>query len=290
MLAQAGIALAVVTMLLWGLGDFLIQKSARKLGDWETLFVITGFGTLMLIPFVWRSIPEILGDHVVILILLGSALFLTLAAIFELESFKRGKMAVVETMVPFEIPAASILAFFILGDVISGLQFALIICLIIGLFLVSLKGKILTRHFLAEKGVFLGLAGAIVMGVADFLLGWGSRAIDPIAANFVLNLFMALISGGYIIYRGGMGKLGKDVMRNRGLLLVMALTDNIAWVGYAFAMTVIPIAVATGLSETSCIIAVLLGIFVNKEKLETHQKVGLFVALASAIVLAFVTA
>jgi len=290
MLAQAGIALAVITMLLWGLGDFLIQKSARKLGDWETLFVVTGFGTLMLIPFVWRSIPAILNDRLIVFVLLGSALFLTLAAIFELESFKRGKMAVVETMVPFEIPAASILAFFILGDVISGLQFALIVSLIIGLFLVSLKGNVLTRHFLAEKGVFLGLAGATVMGVADFLLGWGSRAIDPVAANFVLNLFMALISGGYLIYRGGMRKLGKDIMGNRGLLLVMALTDNIAWVGYAFAMTVIPIAVATGLSETSCIIAVLLGIFVNKERLVTHQKVGLVVALASAIVLAFVTA
>lgn len=70
----------------------------------------------------------------------------------------------------------------------------------------------------------------------------------------------------------------------------MSISDNIAWIGYAFAMTLIPIAIATGLSESSCIVAVLLGIFINKERLQTHQKVGLVIALTSAMVLAFITA
>jgi hypothetical protein len=34
-----GVGFAFIAMLCWGVGDFLIQKSARKLGDWETLFV-----------------------------------------------------------------------------------------------------------------------------------------------------------------------------------------------------------------------------------------------------------
>lgn len=290
MLAQAGIALVSITMLCWGIGDFLIQKSARRLGDWETLFVITGSGAVMLLPFVWRNVPAIIADRNGLLILLGCAVFLTLAAIFELESFKRGKMAVVEPMVPFEIPAATVLAFFILGDAVNGLQLALIVFLIIGLFLVSFRGRLLSMRFLAEKGVFLGLAGATVMGVADFLLGWGSRSIDPISANFALNVFMAAISGAYLLTRkGGFRRMIRDVRPNRGLLLVMAITDNVAWVAYAFAMTLIPIAVATGLSEVSCIIAVLLGIYLNRERLQGHQRAGLVIALASAVLLAFAT-
>ncbi len=55
-------------------------------------------------------------------------------------------------------------------------------------------------------------------------------------------------------------------------------------------MTMIPIAVATGFSEISGIIAVLLGIFVNHEKLQEHQKAGLIIALFSAMILAFITA
>ncbi len=49
MTIEVGIGLAFVAMLCWGFGDFLIQRSARKLGDWETLFVITFFGVIVLL-------------------------------------------------------------------------------------------------------------------------------------------------------------------------------------------------------------------------------------------------
>ncbi len=59
MSAGVGIGFAFVAMLCWGIGDFLIQRSTRKIGDWETLFVITLFGSLILLPFVYRGIPAL---------------------------------------------------------------------------------------------------------------------------------------------------------------------------------------------------------------------------------------
>jgi drug/metabolite transporter (DMT)-like permease len=44
-----GIVLAIVAMLSWGFGDFLIQKNTRKIGDWDTLFFITLFGAAILL-------------------------------------------------------------------------------------------------------------------------------------------------------------------------------------------------------------------------------------------------
>lgn len=289
--AFAGVAvgISVIAMLSWGIGDFLIQKSSRRLGDWETIFVITGFGAVILLPFVYKDIPAVLGSSRDLLILLGAAVVLTAAAIFEIESFKRGKMSVVEPMIPFEIPAASVLAFAFLGDRITALQGGLIISLIVGLVLVSFRGRVFSFRYLAEKGIYLALLGATLMGGADFLLGWGSRATDPLMANFILNVIMAAFSGIFLIATGRMKRTFRDVMNNRELALVMSITDNVGWVGYAFAMTAIPIAVATGLSESSCIIAVLLGIFMNKEKLEEHQKAGLVIALGSAMALAFIS-
>jgi drug/metabolite transporter (DMT)-like permease len=289
MLAQAGIGLVIVAMLSWGIGDFLIQKSSRKLGDWETLFAITAFGALILVPFVYHRLAAVFATPRDLYILLGSGAFLTVAAIFQIESFKRGKMAVVEPMLPSEIPAASILAFIILGDLITTQQLWLIVALIIGLFLISFRGNVFSRRFLAEKGVFLGFFGACLMGVADFFMGWGSRTTDPVMANFVINIVMAVFSGSYLLASGRAAKTWHDIKANRGLALMMAISDNIAWLAYAFAMSIIPIAVATGLSESSCIIAVLLGLFVNKERLQRHQKAGLAIALVSAIALAFVT-
>jgi len=275
-------------MLSWGIGDFFIQKSTRKLGDWETLFVITLFGTLILIPFVYRSLFLVLSDSRSLYVLVGSALLLTAAAVFEFESFRRGKMSVVEPMLPFEIPAASVLAFVLLGDRITSLQFGLIVTLIVGLFLVSFRGRVFSLRYFVERGVFLGLLGAGLMGAADFLLGWGSRIADPLTANFVLNVVMVLCSGAVIVATGRSKRLLSDIRENRGVILIMSISDNVAWVGYAFAMSIIPIAIATGLSEASCIVAVLLGIFINREKLQRHQSVGLIIALASAIILAFV--
>lgn len=40
-LVSLGILFAFVAMLFWGFGDFMIQKSTRKIGDWETVFLIT---------------------------------------------------------------------------------------------------------------------------------------------------------------------------------------------------------------------------------------------------------
>ena len=70
----------------------------------------------------------------------------------------------------------------------------------------------------------------------------------------------------------------------------MAISDNAAWIAYIFSMSLVSIAVATALSESYIIITVLLGLFINKERLQTHQKIGLVVALTAAIVLAAITA
>ena len=43
---------AFCAMLLWALGDFLIQRSTRKIGDLESLAFIGIIGSVALIPFI----------------------------------------------------------------------------------------------------------------------------------------------------------------------------------------------------------------------------------------------
>ena len=69
----------------------------------------------------------------------------------------------------------------------------------------------------------------------------------------------------------------------------MSIADKAAWVAFAFAMSLAPIAVAVALSESYIIIAVILGLFVNKEKIQFHQKCGLVLAIFAAIFLAAIT-
>lgn len=291
MTISVGIGLAFVAMLCWGIGDFLIQRSTRKLGDFETLFLITLFGALVLLPFVYDDLPALfaadMGTERVVL--LAMALILFIAALFEFEALKRGKISVVEPVWSLEIPAAGLLAFFVLHERLDGVQMLLIVSLIIGLFLVSFRGKIFSRRHFLERGVLLSVLAAVTMGVANFFVGWGARLTDALLVNFVISIVITVLSAAYLLLRGRLHKTFRDLFMHRAPLLPMMVTDNAAWVAYAFSMTLVPIGIATALSESYIIIAVILGLAVGHERLQLHQKVGLVAAVIAAVILAALT-
>lgn len=288
---SVGIGLAFVAMLCWGVGDFLIQKSTRKIGDFETLFLITLFGALVLLPFVYHNLPALFapegrsGLHVLVI----GSLILFVAALLDFEALRLGKISVVEPIWSFEIVVASFLAFSILGERLTPGAVALILSLMVGLFLISFRGKIISRRFFLERGVWLAFFGAIFMGLANFFVGWGARVTDALMVNFVFNCVIAILSGGYLLLHGRLTRSFHDLLNNRASLIAMIITDNAAWIAYAFAMALIPIGIATALSESYIIIAVMLGLSVGRERLQVHQKVGLLVAILAAIILASIT-
>lgn len=163
--------------------------------------------------------------------------------------------------------------------------------MLVGLALVSIKNKFEFRHLLFEKGAMIAVLGAVMMGAANFFMGWSSRLFDPVMANFISDSFIALVSLLVLIFRGNFFRSVKDIFSNPAVrvILPMSVADKVAWLAFAFAMSVAPIGVATALSESYIIIAVILGLLLNHEKIHRHQKFGLLLALAVAIVLASIT-
>ncbi len=282
-----GIIFALVAMLFWGFGDFLIQRSTRKFGSWETLFVISGFGAIVLLPFVWWKIPALFvagNSAIPILILAGIALFI--ASILEFEALRRGKISVIEPTWSLEIPVSIVLALFILGEKLSLIQILVISSLVVGLFLVSYQGKVFSKKFFLERGVIISIISAIVMGAANVFVGWGARETDFLMIIFIVSLFAFAGSGLILGIRGKFGETFHNLRTYPKLLFTMSFLDNAAWVAFAFAMTLAPISIAVAFSESYILIAVILGLLVNKEKLQRHQSVGLVLAVLSAIILA----
>ncbi len=282
-----GILFAFLAMFFWGFGDFLIQRSTRKFGDWETLFIICTFGVILLLPFVWNKLPSLLlVPSKTLIILLAASLALFIAALLEFEALRRGKISVIEPTWSLEIPSSAVLAFFVLGEVLSFTQVLFIIALIIGLFLVSYRGTVFSKKFFLERGVIISIFSAVGMGVANFFVGWGARETDPLVINFLISLFSMIGAFIFLVAKGRVSNTVSHFKNNLKLLLTMSFLDNAAWVAFAFAMTLAPIGIAAALSESYIIIAVLLGIFVTREKLQSHQKGGLAIAVLAAIVLA----
>ncbi len=287
---ETGIAFAIGAIVFWGFGDFLIQRTTRKLGDWETLFVVTLFGVIILFPFIYNDLQAAAGFHdSTFLILVGMSVVLFAAALLDFEALKKGKLAIVEPIMALEVPVTAIITFVAINEGMNALQIFLISTLVLGLVLVSAKKHHFRRQAWLERGAIVAMAGSLFMGLANFMVGFSSRITSPLFANWFLNVFIAAISLFYLMSEHKLGKLSRDFAANRKLVLSTCFLDNLAWVFIAIAATIIPIAIAFALSESYIALAALLGIIINKELLQRHQKAGLAIALGSAVVLSFIT-
>lgn len=140
-----------------------------------------------------------------------------------------------------------------------------------------------------ERGVLLALAGALVMGFVNFLMGVASQETSPLMAIWFTSVATLVPTIAFLLARGEFRTFFTDLRRNATLIATTCVLDNAAWTFYAFATTLIPIALATTISESYIALAVFLGIFVNKEKLRWHQLVGVAVAVVSVILLSAIS-
>lgn len=280
-----GLTFAFIAILGWGLGDFLIARSARKLGDWEALFWIVVFASVVLFPFVSGALNA-LTTYDWFVLTLTSCVILA-ASLLDFEALRVGKISVVEPIFAMEVPVTVALATFVAKEHLAAAQLALIAFLLIGIVLVSNKriGQLHMRTI--EKGVWIALLTTIGMGTANFLFGFGSRATDPLMITWFTSVFMTIATFCYLLRTRQAWKLLASLRRNHWLIAAVGMADTAAWVGYSASALYIPIGIATGLTESYIALAALLGLVFNGERIRLHQKIGLVVAMIAAIALAF---
>ena len=218
-----------------------------------------------------------------------ASLVLFFAALLDFEALKKGKLAIVDSVFALEVPVSVILAFTIIKEKTGLTELILISLIVVGLTLISIKSFHLSKRQWIEKGVFLGLLGSIFMGASNFFVGFASRITNPLLTNWFINVFIAVICLLYLIFSKKLKKIVKDFKKNKNLMLNISTFDNAAWVSFAFAASLAPIAIVVALSESYIALAALLGLLINKEILMKHQKLGLAISLLSAIILAMIT-
>lgn len=282
-----GIIFALIAMFSWGIGDFLIQRETRKFGDWMTLFYITAFGSIVFLPFAIPHLPQLLVSNKAFFILLLAGIFELGGGIFMFEALREGKLSVEESVFTLEVFVTTLLGIAVISETPTAGQFALILILIAGIALVSLKSFHHLKNFKLEKGVLFAFGGAVGIGAADFLYGLGARETDPFLVNWFTSIFIAIIAFLYIKVFIGVSKIKQDFKKDRRFILTVSFFDNLAWLAFAFSMTFIPIAIATGISESYVALASIFGFVWGKEKLKPHQLVGLVITIIAATILAF---
>jgi drug/metabolite transporter (DMT)-like permease len=140
-----------------------------------------------------------------------------------------------------------------------------------------------------EKGIFLALVATIVMGVVNFLFGYGARETSPLLVNWFMNVFIAAAILIYLFFKKEIRDVVCPWRQDKKLIMAVSLFDNLAWIFFAYSMAYIPIAIATGISESYISLTVALGVIINKERIKKHQWVGIALVLTMAGILAILS-
>ena len=210
------------------------------------------------------------------------------AALFDFEALRQGKIAIVEPILGFELPITVGLSLALAGESLSALQLLLIAVVFVGIMLsVTAHHSHLHYKRIIEKGVIFAGIGAVGMGLINFLVGVASQEISPLLTVWFVHSLVAIFCLVYMLYKGICKELLTDFLKNPKIIAGQSLLDNMAWITYAKSTTYIPIAVATTISESYIALAVLLGLFLNNEKLSKHQIVGVAIATVGVIVLSY---
>lgn len=284
--SQLGLLFAFVALFGWGFGDFLIQKSTRNIGAHKTLFITGAIACVGLFPFVYDklflySARDYLFLSVLSLIVLAAALLL-------FEALRVGKISVIEAVIGIELPLTVLLSIFVGGESLTFAQVALFFCIMFGV-LLAVASRIQDLHYhkrLFEKGVLLAVVASFLSALCNYYTGTFARSIDPLVTIWVAHSLLALWCGAHMWYRGEFASFVRGVRKHPYPALGQGVIDNVAWVGFAFAATTIPISIATSISESYVILAALLGFLVGGEALRAHQVVGAALAFVGVIFLA----
>lgn len=279
---------AFLAMFCWGVGDFLIQRSTRKIGVPQTLFTIGAIGSLVLLPFVWSDF-KFLSSVEVFVMLFVFGLFTFAVSMINLEALKVGKLSVVEVLLEFELPITVILSAILLKEILSPGLIGLLIVLFFGLILVAMPKLNILKKFVFEHGAGLAILAAIGMGIINFITGYIAITVSPLLSVWFAWAVFTLVCFVYLVRKHNFRFKDKNnfVRKIDFLILLMSLLDTAAWVFFAYAIVGSTLSIATGITESYPAIALILGIFINKENITKHQLFGAIVVIVVSVLIGY---
>lgn len=281
-----GIIFAFGALLCWGFGDFFIQQTTRRIGDFKALFFIGLTGSILLLPFGLKELPLLFSKPFDLGILLAGSLIAMIFAPINFESLKRGKIAIVEPIIGSEIIITAAIGIFLLKEAVSLNQILLILIVFIGIALaVTANHQVLSKNRRLEAGIFLAILAALGLAVSNTIIGTSSQRTSPYLTIWVIWTLIAIFSFGYLLINKRLRALVQDFREHKKVIIPQSLFDTSGWLLFGLAATRIPISIAITISGGYVVLAVLLGVLVGREKLRTHQWLGIALVIAGEILL-----
>lgn len=281
-----GVLAALTALVCWGVADFLIQRSTRRVGVAPTLFADAAIGAVVLLPFAVGNVQATLAPGA-LPILAGALLLGLVAAPVNFLAFQRGKLSVVSPILTLELFFTIVLGALFLAEHLTGAQLALASSVFAGIVLATVHRWESGARF--EAGALLALAGALGLGLANILNGSAARLVGPATAVWFVRIGSVVAIGGWLLSQRRGRITARQLVGNTRLVIPMGVLDTGAWLAYGYAATQLPIPLVVAIAQGYVALSTVLGVIINHERLRPHQTVGVVVAIGSSIALATIS-
>lgn len=280
-----GISFSFIALFGWAFGDFFLQLNSRKVGSFQAILFTALFNAVLLFPVVFRDLPLLFSNQLrtMLLVMVGFTAFF--AALFNTEALRGGKLSILEPITGLELPLAVGLSVLFRSERVSELQLIGMVLVFVGiLFVVTTKVLgVATRQL--EEGVALAGLGMIALALTSFLIGVLSQETGPLLTIWLASVMIGVLCLIPLFYTGKIRSFPRQVRSAFPSLTIQTLTVSLGWLAYAKAVTYIPISIALAISEGYIILGVLLGVYLNKEKVYAHQKIGIGLAVLGILLI-----
>ncbi len=277
-----GILFSIVSMLGFGLVDYLVGGFSKQIGAFNTSFwnLVARIIILMIAaPFLLSGFS--LTPYLVILLVLA-AVSQSIGALGLAKGMRVGSISVISPITATYPVVTIFLALFFLNQAITTLQWLCILVIIAGTLLVSinLKNMLKADSKKLHLGIEFALASAIGWGFFFFFMTLLTQAIGwfPSLLLVIIPQFVIYLAYGYLAKEDFKVKLAWAPR-----FLVMGLLALIGFIGYNLGVTYTYTAIVAPISAASIIITIFLAMLFFKEKLELYQKIGMLMVIIGVI-------
>ena len=264
------IVLVLVSALLHSAWNFLSKK-----GNWPLVFFFWVFlwGTLFYLPFfiAFGVFPSFLVHSPPKLwwLVISSGLFETVYFICLIEAYREGDLSLVYPISRSAPLFTQAWATLFIGEVLSGGGVLGIAFVMIGLFVISLKGvpphsaDSSSRHFMS-RSYLLALSAAVASSIYSVIDKVGVQILHPVFYLWLINVWMSLYTGLYLLLRGNNSFL--SVWRDsRKEILIIAFLQNVGYLLVLMAMQMSKVSYVVAFRQVGALFGAVMGIVLLKE-------------------------
>jgi len=283
-----GILFGLVSMVGWGIANFLAARASKKNGTLTTFFwmQIGGLALLVVLAFwfeegvVWTPRQWMYASVGVILY---SAMYLLLY-----RSFEKGVIAVVSPVFSAFVVVAVIVGLVIFRERLSSLQYLAVVLVTGGILLASSDWRQVAglKTGIVRGGLTAGLPEAfsamLVAGIFFSLLALLAREVGWFGPVLRIRAAAVVLAG--LLMAGLRTRL---VARSSGLrwLILAGMLDSLAFLAFNIGIRAAPAALIAPIAGSFSLVTILLALVLFKERPAANQWAGIAAIIAGIVVM-----